>query len=179
MGALGDWQTTTTPSSGFDFGFTSGQASAAGGAVSALFAASAERTKAQGFGLEQQTLTGAAALARQESDFTELSTNIKLAQTQRDIFKTIGGQEADVGGAGLAASGSALDLLRSSQSQGALQKGVLQAQGLITEDSYKEQAKSYDLQAQAAGLAQGAAKTAAVGDEISAGLKVASMFIPA
>jgi hypothetical protein len=46
---------------------------------------------------------------------------------------TLGGQEADVAGAGFSEGGSALDLLRSSASQGALTHAVLGQQGLITE----------------------------------------------
>jgi hypothetical protein len=54
----------------------------------------------------------------------------------RQIYQTIGGQQAGTAGAGLAASGSPLDLLADSAGQGAFAKDVLAKQGLITEAGY-------------------------------------------
>ncbi len=45
-------------------------------------------------------------------------------------------------GAGLGESGSALDILRDSASQGALTKATLGQQGLINEAGYQEQQQS-------------------------------------
>ena len=67
-----------------------------------------------------------------------------------------------MGGAGLAESGSALDLLRDSASQGALAKSVLVTQGQMTEAGYTEQANTY-------ATMSAAAKTAAAGEVQIAG----------
>lgn len=82
-------------------------------------------------------------LAQQNAAYTAASTNIQAAQQERQTIMTIGSQKAAVGGAGLAESGSALDLLASSASQGALARGVLVTQGNMQEAGYEEQANSY------------------------------------
>jgi hypothetical protein len=74
----------------------------------------------------------------------------------------------------LAQSGSALDLLRESASQGAMTKAVLGEQGLITEAGYQEQAKSYTDMASAAGVAIDADKLAAKGAYVAAGFSAAA-----
>jgi hypothetical protein len=45
-------------------------------------------------------------------------------QAEREMYQSLGQTKADVAGAGFAESGSALDLLRQSASQGALQQAV-------------------------------------------------------
>jgi hypothetical protein len=165
-----------------------------GGAVSDLFAASADqskaaglRLKAQGDQLEGENYGLASTLAEQNEQFTVQSTAIKQAQIQRQVGMTIGGQAADVAGGGFAASGSSLDLMRDSASQGAITKAVAGNQGLITEAGYTEQAQSYqNLQAasgiavQEDNLAANAADSAASGATLTGILKgvagVASLF---
>lgn len=105
--------------------------------------AEALRTKAAGDTAESENYDLAAALATANSAYTAQSTRIQQAQTDRQITQTIGTQRAGVAGAGFASGGSAGDLLRDSASQGALAKGVLANQGLITEAGFDEQAKSY------------------------------------
>jgi hypothetical protein len=157
-----------------------GTFSSIGGAVSDLFAASGQRTKAAGDRLEAQNYDLASALATQNEKFTETSTAIKQAQIDRENYKMIGGQQADVAGAGFEASGSALDLMRDSASQGALTKAVGEQQGLITEAGYTEQAQSYNTMSQAARMAADAEDKAAEGSTISGIIKgvagVASLF---
>lgn len=157
----------------------------AGGAVSDLFASSADtskaqglRIKAQGDALEGQNYDEAAVLAQQNEQFTEQSTAIKLQQIDRSNYQTIGGQQADVAGAGFASSGSALDLMADSASQGALTKAVAGQQGLITEAGYTEQAQSYQNMSKAAAfavqgdeLAADAADKAATGSTITGIIK--------
>jgi hypothetical protein len=148
---------------------------AAGGAVSDIFAgigdlqggalkakglnlqASGLRIKAQGDLAEAGEYDLAGNLARKNVEFTEQSTAIKQMQQDRANTMAIGGQQADVASAGFAASGSALDLLRDSASQGALTKAVLGQQGLITEAGYQEQADSF-------AVMSSAARTAAAGE---------------
>jgi hypothetical protein len=138
------------------------------GAVGDLFASSADsskaaglRIKAQGDLLEGQNYDMAAVLAGQNEKFTEASTAIKQSQLERQATMTIGGQQADIAGAGFANSGTALDLMRDSASQGALTKAVAGEQGLITEAGYTEQQTSYQNLSKAA-------QFAAAGDEEAA-----------
>src|SRR4051812_24601285 len=136
--------------------FGSGTISSIGSAVNDLFSADAHRTKAQGLRLEAGNYDLAAGYANQNEKFTELSTGIKQSQLDRDLYKTIGGMGADVAGAGFAASGSALDLMRDSAAQGALIKAVGAEQGLITEEGYQVQAQTYQNMGAASRLAAGA-----------------------
>lgn len=119
------------------------------GAEGTRLSAESLRIKARSDITEAGTYDLAAGLARQNKAFTETSTAIKSAQQDRDLFKAMGATRADVAGAGFAESGSALDILRDSASQGALAKAVLGQQGLITEAGYEEQAKSYETMSKA------------------------------
>lgn len=123
-----------------------------GGAVSSLFGASGATASAGSY--EQ-----AAALAAQNAKISKTATAIKETQESRQIFRVIGKQRAGIGGANFAESGTALDLLRSSASEGALTKALTAQQGAISENSYAEQAGLY------MGLA-GTAKTSATGQAI-------------
>lgn len=114
-----------------------------GGAVSDLFQAKGSRISAKGY--EQ-----AAALTDQSADLARAASGIRLRQTAREAYRIIGGQQADVAGAGFAASGSALDLLRSSQSEAALELGLVQTQGAIDVLDYTATAAGYRAQASAA-----------------------------
>jgi hypothetical protein len=114
-----------------------------GAATSDLYAAEAEQYKIEGTQFERTSYQEAAALAAQNEQFTAYSTRIKAAQQQREISMSLGTTTANVAGAGLANSGSALDILRESASQGALTKAVIKQQGLITEAGYNEQQQSY------------------------------------
>lgn len=146
-----------------------------------MFAASAFRTKGQGLRTEAAEYLTARDLAFQDEAFTKNSTEIQETQTSRAIEKTLGGQAAQVAASGFGSAGSALDLLRDSASQGALQKAVLAQQGLITEAGYEQQAKSYNLMAENAEMAARAADKAASGAGISAlikgGTAVAGLFL--
>jgi len=147
--------------------FGLGTINSAGSAVSDLFAADAHRSKAEGLGIEATNYDEAAQFATQNEKFTEQSTAIKQSQQDRANYMTIGGQSADVAGAGFAASGSAIDLMRDSASQGALTKAVGAEQGLITEEGYKVQSQSYTNMAAAARVAQDAENHAAEGSDIA------------
>jgi hypothetical protein len=151
--------------------FGSGTISAFGGAASDLFAGFGDKAKAQGDFAEARSYDLAGGLAAQNEKFTETSTAIKEAQQQRSMTQTLGGQEADVAGAGFAESGSALDLLRDSASQGALTHAVLGQQGLITEAGYNEQAASYKNMSQAATAAGNAENQASTFADVTGIIK--------
>jgi hypothetical protein len=158
-----------------------GTINSVGGAVQELFSSSAHRTKAQGLRIEAENYDLASGYAGKNAAFTQTSTEIKQAQLDREIFKTIGGQAADIAGAGFTAGGSALDIMRDSASQGALTKAVGGLQGLITEEGYKVQETTYTNMGKAARMAAGAEEEAATASLWSAGFKgaaaVASIFL--
>ena len=145
--------------------------SSAGGAVESLFGGFALKAKAAGNRMQAQEYDLAAELSLKNEKFTEISTAIKMQQAQRGIETVLGEQKADVAASGFEASGSALDLLRDSASQGALHKETLGQQGLIEEAGYEEQAKSYQLMAQSARMAADAEDRGAIGSFISGGFK--------
>lgn len=143
-----------------------------GAGVSDIFAGFGAQSKAQGDYLERDNYQQAAGFAGDEATYTAWSTNIKQAQETRQITQSLGRTTADVAGAGFAESGSAIDILRGSASQGALAKATLGEQGLITEAGYQEQATSYNNMAEAAQMAGDAEKKAATGDFIAGGIKL-------
>lgn len=139
-----------------------------GAAVQDLYAASALRSKGQGLRAEAEEYTLAARLADQNAQYTKESTDIKAFQANRDIMKTVGQQQADVAANGFANSGSALDLMRDSVTQGAITVGALRNQGAVQEAGYEEQAQSYRIMTDAANQAATAADKAAHGANIAA-----------
>lgn len=116
------------------------------------------RLRASGDLAEASNYDLATNLANQNEAYTKTSTALQQMQLERQTTMQIGSQRADIGGAGLAASGSSLDILADSARQGAMAKEVLGQQGLITEAGYQEQAQSYTTMA-------GAARTAAAGEQ--------------
>lgn len=134
------------------------QITAAGTRISAQstrLSAEGLRLKAGGDLAEAQNYDMAGDLATANEAYTAQSTRIQEAQTQRQITQTIGGQRASVAAAGFSSGGSAGDIMRDSANQGALAKGVLAQQGVITEAGFDEQAKSFATMA-AAGRATAA-----------------------
>jgi hypothetical protein len=178
------------------------------GAVSSLFDAKAHNAKADMYGIEAQAdlLKGkgakiegeaydrASQLALLNKDYAAQSTAIQAAQADRQITIAQGTVRANIGAGGLQESGSALDVLAMGASQGALQKEVIQQQGLISEESYQEQSDVYKKMVEASDVAvQGSLlaheehlkaaqseKDAATGSYIGAAIKgvagVASLF---
>ncbi len=152
-------------------GLFGGASSAIGGGVSDIFAGFGDQAKAQGDLAEAGEYGLAAAYAEKEAQYTKVSTAIQGFQQERELSKSLGQTTADVAGAGFAASGSSIDLLRESASQGALHQAVTQQQGLITEQGYEEQAQSYEMMQSAAMQAAGAEKQASFGADLGAGIE--------
>lgn len=155
-------------------GLSSSVFSNVGGAVSDLYSARGLKTKAEGNRLEAEQYDLAAAFARRNEQYAKTSTEIKDYQLTRGIGLTLGQQSADVAASGFGAAGSALDLMRDSAAQGALARGVLQAQGMIEVEGYEQQAKSYDIMAKASRMAADANEEAAGGMRWGAALKGAA-----
>jgi len=154
--------------------FGIGTISSIGSAASDLFSIGAHRTKAEGLRLEAGNYDAAAGFADENAEFTRVSTAIKQYQLDRNISQTIGGQAADVAGAGFAASGSALDLMRDSAREGELAKAVGAQQGLITEEGYKVQGQTYRNMGAAARLAAQSEDDAGDFAKFTAGIHAAS-----
>jgi hypothetical protein len=119
------------------------------GAQGTRLTAEGLRIKAGGDLAEASNYDAAGVLARQNEDYTAQSTRVQEAQLSRQITQTIGGQRASVAAAGFTSGGSAGDIMRDSASQGALARGVLAQQGMITEEGFDEQAKSFQTMAAA------------------------------
>jgi hypothetical protein len=119
------------------------------GAQGTRLSAEGLRIKAGGDLAEASNYDIAASLAQENEAFTEQSTRIQQTQLDRQVTQTIGGQQASVAGAGFTSGGSAGDIMRDSASQGALAKGVLAQQGVISEAGFDEQAKSFTTMANA------------------------------
>lgn len=130
-----------------------------GSGIGDLFSASGDRASASAY-------RKASKIATQNAELEVQSTQIQEAQSSRQVFQTLGAQEADVAGNGLTESGSARALFASSASQGALQKQVLEVQGQINENSYKAAAAAYTGQASAADAAASAATATGIGNII-------------
>lgn len=143
----------------------------AAGSVSDFFAAFGAEQQAAATGEEAATYTEAAALAKQNAQFTAQSTAITEAQQSRQITMAMGRTTAQVAGAGFANSGSSLAILRSNAQQGSLAQAVTAQQGLMTEAGYTEEATAYTNMATAAEDTEAAEKNAATGDIVSGVLK--------
>lgn len=113
-----------------------GIAGAAGDLFGGLFAAKGNKAEAQAYGV-------ASDFAKQNAVISQEAGTIKEAQTQRQIFKTVGAQEAQVAGAGLAESGSAQYLLQNSVAQGSLEKAIVNEQTQINVTGYQQQAAQF------------------------------------
>lgn len=127
-----------------------------GGAVGSLFTSQGNAAQANDF-------QGASTLATQNAQLAAASTKIQATQTARSVAQSLGTSQADVAGAGFTTSGSALAILRSSASQGALAKSLVNIQGAINENSYAAQAGAYAGEAKAANEASTAGTIGAIG----------------
>jgi len=169
--------------------FGTGTINNIGGAVSDIFGGQATanglRLRAAGSMAEAENYDLASTLAKQNSDFTEISTGIKVAQSERQAYLGIGTTAADIAGAGFSMGGSALDIMRSGAQQAALTREVIGQQGLITEAGFDEQELAYRNMA-ASARATESAQSGMAGDAerngwITGGIKgaaaLASLFI--
>ncbi len=153
-----------------DFGGIGGVFSSAGGAISDFFAAEGDKKSAQNY-------AQAADIADQNAQLAKMSTAIQQAAEQRQLFKVVGGQAADVAGAGLANSGSAIDIMKDSTRQGALTQALTGIQGTINENAYLAQAGAYRGEQQAAETAAKAAQGGGIMSTLGTVAGIAAMFL--
>lgn len=125
------------------------------GAAGSIFNAFGDFAEAEGY-------KTAASLEKQNAGYERLSGEIQLTAQNRKIYQTIGSEEAATGANGLTNSGSALSVLRSSQQQAGLERGLTELQTNINVNSSLERA--------AADTAQATAKEASGAGSIISGV---------
>lgn len=150
--------------------FSQSQGAALGTAVSDLFTGFGDIYKNQGLQDEQQQYEIAAHEAEQQAHYVGVSTRIQEAQSNRDLYLSMGRTKGEVSGAGFGASGSALDILRMSAQQGSLKTAAIGQQGLIQQQSLEEQASSYSSMANAIGAAEKGNTLGEIGSFVGAGV---------
>lgn len=91
----------------------------------------------------------AASMAQNNAQLSAASTQLKLVRQRRQAFQALGGQQRDVAAAGLANSGSALDVMRSSARDAALDSALINEQGQINVNDYLAKSSEYTAQANA------------------------------
>lgn len=91
---------------------------------------------------------GNAARSREAAALSSRSNALQLMRLRQSAAVQLGGQQTDIAASGLT-EGSALDVVRQSQRNAALDAALLKQQGQITESGYLGQAEAYDAQAQA------------------------------
>ena len=151
---------------------------AAAGGISDIFAGFGDIDKMKADELEQGQYDQAAAFAGQEAQYSQDSTAIQLAQKNRETTMAMGKTASEVAGAGFAASGSALDVMRSNAQQGALASAVTSEQGQIQTQGYQEQQASYNTMAEIAGNAAKSANLASIGSFVGAGISFVAAATP-
>lgn len=151
---------------------------AVGAGVSDIFSAFGDIDKMKADELEQQQYEQAAQFAGQEAQFSQDSTAIQVAQKNRETTMAMGRTMSEVAGAGFAASGSALDIMRSNAQQGALAQAVTSENGMIQTQGYEQQEASYNIMAEIAGNAAKSANLSSIGSFAAAGLSFAAAAVP-
>lgn len=88
---------------------------------------------------EEAAYRSAGDIAQQNAVLAGVAGDIQVTQQQRAAARTIGAQQAGVAANGLASSGSAISLLKSSLQQSYLGKQLIEAQTGINQGSYLEE----------------------------------------
>ncbi|MFZ0373021.1 MAG: hypothetical protein WAL39_06870 [Xanthobacteraceae bacterium] len=151
---------------------------AVGAGVSDIFAGFGDVDKMKADELEQGQYDQAAAYAGQEAEISQMSTQIQEAQKVRQTTMAMGKTASEVAGAGFAASGSGLDIMRSNAQQGALAQAVTSEQGMVQTQSYQEQQQNFETMATIAGNAAKSANMASIGSFAAAGISFAAAAVP-
>ncbi len=162
-------------------GLGGGGADLAGSAISAagsLFGASSGGSAAEGYEKEAQLYDQAAGLMEWNKKYHTESGEIQGIMAARQGLKTIGAQQAAVASAGFEESGSSLYLLRDSQAQLGITKGMINIQtGLHVADDQEKQL-GYKAQAQAARTQAAAARAQSSGGILGALGGIAGKILP-
>lgn len=143
---------------------TAGDISIGAGAVGDLFGGI---FAAKGDAAEAKAYKTAAGYASQNAVIAQEAGNIKMEQTGRQIYKTLGAQQVGYASAGLTGGGSAQEVLRDSVAQGSMEKAIVNEQTQINVTGYKAQAAQF---AGMASAASAASKGSLLGGIIKAGV---------
>jgi hypothetical protein len=156
-----------------NFGNSGGLSSSAigdiGGAAGDLFGALGDQASAGAF-------REAAAIDTQNEALAGENTQIQEFMANRKVNEVIGAQRAAEGAAGVSGGGSGAYLLRDSMAQGALTKQIIQVQGAVQQNTYREEAEAHEAQAQAASDAATGGFFSSVFKGIGAALKIAAII---
>lgn len=106
------------------------------------YAAAAEgsRLNATGAGIEAAAYGTAAGIATGNEQSEAIAESVRQIQIMRNVNQTVGGISASVAANGFQQSGSALDIMRSSYQQGALEQQISGLQSEQTQRGYLSQA---------------------------------------
>ena len=158
--------------SSFDFDTAKSVLSDFGSAASLFGSAAGSAASAEGYRAEARAYSAAAIISGTNAQLTAGSTRLQQQRADRDLFKVLGAAKADIAGAGLTEAGSALDIIRGSAAEGALQKQVIGTQGTISENAYLQQQAAYQGQAEAASANAAAAAAGSKTSKVGGVLKV-------
>jgi len=117
-----------------------GAVGAVGGLIKGIFGKKSADASAKAFAQN-------ATLSRENAGIVRAGTALDLERLSRAGAKAAGTISAGAGASGLKSSGSALDILRDSTTQNALDRQLRGMQGAIEARGYEQQAVSYDAQA--------------------------------
>lgn len=129
--------------------------------------AAASTTQAAGYAAEGAAYGTAAEVANQNAFLSEISGSVKTLQEQRALTRSLGEQTAQIAASGFAASGSNLDILRSSLQEGYITQQLTAVQTALQKGGYLEEAAAAKAEQAAtdvtskAATSQAAASTAA------------------
>jgi len=122
--------------------------------------AAASTTQAAGYAAEGAAYGNAAGIAEQNAIVATLAGNVKGLQEQRTQRQTEGQQRAAAAANGFGASGSNLDIIRDSISQGYLTQQLTAMQTTLTKGGYQQE-EAASVAEENAAIATGNAATAA------------------
>lgn len=148
-----------------DFGGIGSAASDIFGGLGSFDTAKGYKAQAKGFERAGEISGINRELARQAADITAV-------QADRDIYQTLGSQQAAIGGSGLAATGSALDIIRDSARQASLTKSLLSRNAQIEDLAYEQEAISFAAQAAAAKANAKSSKKSGIGGLVKGAITI-------
>ncbi len=148
------------------------------GAASSLFGASGGGSAASGYEKEAGLYDQAAQLERWNQQYHEESGLVQGIMAARQGMKTIGAQQAAVAASGFEESGSSLYLLRESQANVGITKGMINLQTSLNVANDAEKMIGYEAQAQGARIQAAAAKAQQSGGFLGALGGIAGKILP-
>jgi hypothetical protein len=136
--------------------------------------AAASDIQATGYQTEAAAYQNVAGIAGNNATVAGIAGDIKLLQQSRAFRQSMGSQRADVAAAGFQNSGSAIDLMRDSVSQSALDRQLVNVQTAQTQGGYLEEGAAAGAEVAGANMASTAAQALAVQQRASGALATAN-----